>query len=56
MKLADIKSNLCAYDPRNPSYDEENGTAAEDCYCDNCFYGRHTMAEEILRLREKTNG
>jgi hypothetical protein len=53
MKIRDILSNLCDYDPRNPdSYDEENGPAKAkgECVCDNCFYGRTGMAEELLRL------
>ena len=53
MKLKDILSNLCDYDPRNPLYDKENWRTLEqkDCMCDNCFYGRTGMAEELLIMR-----
>lgn len=57
MELAEILSNLCYYDKRNPDCDteDENHVSGQGkCYCDNCFYGRTKMAEEILRLREIT--
>lgn len=46
-----ILSQLCFYDNRNPEY-VEDGIKKDDCYCDNCFYGRTVLAEEILRLKE----
>jgi hypothetical protein len=27
----------------------------KNCYCDNCFYGKTELAEEILRLRRLLN-
>lgn len=52
MELEDVLENLCVYDNRNPLKfsDEER---KEDCYCDNCFYGRTELAEEILKLLNK---
>ncbi len=55
MELEEIKSNLCWYDVRNTDslisvedkkeFVKEN----EECnYCDNCFYGRHELANELL--------
>lgn len=53
-----LRDNLCSYDPRNPIYadlaacrdpDEPMPRAgAKGCGCDNCFYGRHWMAAELL--------
>jgi len=61
MIIEEIKSNLCYYDRRNPEFSiiEEYGYNKEeidatgdfprkDCYCDNCFYGRSKLAEELL--------
>lgn len=45
-----LLSKLCWYDPRNPNYDKENGEQKKDCHCDNCFYGRASLAENILKL------
>ena len=42
---------LCAYDLRNPNnvVDQELGiTKPDNCSCDNCFYGRTELAEEII--------
>lgn len=63
MTEAQVKTNLCIYDRRNPDFaiTEEYGYDKEDvdatgnfakpnCGCDNCFYSRHKLAEEILRL------
>jgi hypothetical protein len=55
MTITEVKENLCYYDKRNPDnvVDEEWGiTKNEDCYCDNCFYGRDELAKEIINLRE----
>lgn len=49
MTQEEIKSNLCYYDGRNPDYIE--GEKKEECYCDNCFYGRTQLAEELLKLK-----
>jgi hypothetical protein len=59
MNEAEILSNLCYDDRRNPEYDdvygwwdeEDRPTRKDDCYCDNCFYRRDRLALEILRLR-----
>lgn len=61
MTIEEIKSNLCYYDRRNPDFQitEENGYDKEDvdatgdfarknCACDDCFYGRSKLAEELL--------
>lgn len=64
MTLEEIKSNFCYYDLRNPDgikdnlseefgYDEEEiksygEFSMKDCACDNCFYGRTKLAEELL--------
>ena len=51
MTEEEVKEYLCYYDQRNPNYTD--GERKEDCYCDNCFYRRDELAQEILRLREK---
>jgi hypothetical protein len=61
MKQLTILSNLCYYDLRNPDgykdlYDPEDDKdigayAQKDCSCDNCFYGRTELVEEILKLK-----
>ena len=56
-----IYEKLCYYDLRNPDgvktvsdiYDEEEFSlfgdhAKPECSCDNCFYGRASMAEYII--------
>ena len=58
-----IKESLCYYDLRNPDNtaiygltEEEikeegyKNQAKKDCSCDNCFYGRTRLAEEIIIL------
>lgn len=50
MDLEQIKEKLCYNDERNPYY--LNGEPSNNCFCDNCFYGRTQLAEEILRLRK----
>lgn len=60
MDIQDVLQNLCYYDSRNPDnpldkddqldYDSRNKKV--NCYCDNCFYGRDRLANEILRLKE----
>lgn len=53
MTKTDILENLCYYDERNPDHmDITEYSKKEPCYCDNCFYGRHQLAAEILNLRE----
>ena len=53
MEKEEILTNLCSYDKRNPDYnidleDDRDGA----CYCDNCFYGRHQLANELLKYKE----
>jgi hypothetical protein len=59
-----ILQNLCCYDLRNPDNvnDEDeindhnklvdNNFISIQCYCDNCFYGKTDLANELLRLIE----
>lgn len=69
--LTQLKSELCVYDPRHPDYkdimemleaysldhDVPMPKAAEQgCACDNCFYGRHGLADLALRLMEQVAG
>ena len=61
----EILSNLCNYDERNPDgavtymdkddINEMNAKILESgiCYCDNCFYGRTKLANELLRRMSK---
>ncbi len=60
MILREIHENLCYYDKRNPLYDADdakehhnNPKWADKCYCENCFYGRHKLALEILKYMDK---
>ena len=54
-------TNLCYYDKRNPDfqikeeygYDKEEveatgNFAKKDCACDNCFYGRSKLTEQLI--------
>lgn len=56
MTEKEIKENLCCYDLRNPDNIcdlNEKGFgnyAKENCSCDNCFYGRTRLSEELLRI------
>ncbi len=58
LNLKDIKRNLCVDDKRNPDYndlyrdEDDTGVPKENCHCDNCFYGRHELAEGLLRLHD----
>jgi hypothetical protein len=55
--MSDVLSLLCVQDPRHPDYDElfwdesPKPTPQLDCSCDNCFYGRTKLANEIMRLQ-----
>jgi len=53
MTLNEIKSMLCFYDPRNTDYNPYNNVLEKhnDCSCDNCYYGRTKLAEEIIMLK-----
>jgi hypothetical protein len=54
MKRNEILENLCSRDKRNPNsylfalWGGPDGRG-EECYCDNCFYGRTELAEELLK-------
>ncbi len=60
MEMREILEGLCYYDKRNPhcSVDDDGiedhnlslKKKGETCFCDNCFYGRTTFAEELLKL------
>ena len=58
-------TRLCFYDRRNPDfsikeeygYDKEEvestgNFAKKDCACDNCFYGRSKLTEQLIRQAE----
>ena len=50
MTKKEIEEELCYHDPRNPYYFEPHKEYnKEGCDCDNCFYGRTRMAEELLK-------
>mgnify|MGYP007100166862 FL=1 len=59
-------TRLCFYDRRNPDssikeeygYDKEEvestgNFAKKDCACDNCFYGRSKLTEQLIRQAER---
>lgn len=52
-----ITEKLCYYDKRNPYghhiFSDEELQRPEKCSCDNCFYGRTKLAEELLNLLEE---
>ncbi len=64
-----ILEKLCYYDSRNPntivnlenlsqeelSYNQVEGEdfANKDCSCDNCFYGKTKLANELVKMYEK---
>lgn len=53
MTIEEINSKLCYYDPRNPNrvvLDEYPPFPDPGYSCDNCFYGRTRLAEELLRV------
>jgi hypothetical protein len=57
-------TNLCYYDKRNPdcSADDEDieyhkkGLLKKNktCSCDNCFYGRSKLTEQLIRQQERS--
>jgi hypothetical protein len=61
MELIKVLENLCYYDKRNPDCTIDDEEIAErktikiKCSCDNCFYGRTELAEEILKLKNQNN-
>jgi hypothetical protein len=50
-------SNLCYYDKRNPDYipynEDDLTEMPKDCYCDNCFYGRTKLTEQLIKQGER---
>lgn len=55
MTKTEILSKLCYYDKRNPDYDADSDQEIRDkgeCFCDDCFYGRSKLANEILEMRD----
>lgn len=55
-----ILENLCYYDERNPNHqiefrDEspEIDLNKDKCACDNCFYNRTKLANELVKMYEK---
>ena len=52
MTREEVYESLCYRDERspchNPDYEKD-----DKCFCDNCFYRRHELAIEILRLMDK---
>ena len=69
MELQEILENLCYYDKRNPdcTLDDEDIKDHEEmlrrqekklgykkgCSCDNCFYGRTKLAEELIKYHNQ---
>lgn len=56
MKIEELNINLC-YNEDSTIYNQEEIQEhkqriqeGEICYCENCFYGRTELAQEILRL------
>lgn len=58
MSITEIYESLCHYDKRNPSGTQDDDEVADHkqsllkdkrCFCDNCFYGRTKLAEELLK-------
>ena len=62
MEQIEILKSLCYYDKRNPdcTADEEEMKdhvalmKKKTCTCDNCFYGRTKLAEELLKPKQNT--
>jgi len=56
MKEEDILNSLCWYDERNPNYNKDDAEfKQDDCYCDNCFRGKHELANYILELTARSS-
>ena len=59
--MTDLLRALCTYDSRHPDYEslywdeDPKPTPQPNCFCDNCFYGRTELANEIIRLRSTAN-
>ena len=46
----DPREYLCWYDPRHPDFTGEEDKP-ENCCCDNCFYGKHKLADALLQAQ-----
>lgn len=61
MSARPIEESLCTYDVRNPdhaTYTDEDcpprqAGEVRDCSCDNCYYGRHRLAEQLIAATAK---
>lgn len=59
LEIAEIKSQLCVYDPRNPFSArldivlDDDESRSTPCYCDACFYGTAALANQLLTLLEQ---
>jgi hypothetical protein len=57
MDMQKILSSLCYYDKRNPDCTSDDDVIKhKKCFCDNCFYGRTPLAEEIINLKNILDG
>ncbi len=60
MTKEEVLESLCYYDKRNPDctadddeieiHQKELSKKGKNCSCDNCFYGRTKLAEELLKF------
>ena len=55
MKISEIKECLCIGDERNPDYMANDDVKNSECCCDNCFNGRHELANELLDSFDEIN-
>ena len=46
--LEKLKEDLCFYDERSSYYDIDL-IKPDECYCHNCYYGRHERANALLK-------
>ena len=49
-----LLDNLCFNDTRSPLHDPEDEVMT-NCACDNCYYGRHSMANELIMHRQRSH-
>jgi hypothetical protein len=63
MTKKEIEDNLCYYETEGPSLVADGTMDQEDldkklknpdnCYCDNCYYGRTKLAKELLKYHQR---
>lgn len=55
MTTTEIKQQLCIYDKRNPynDTDQPEKINGQICNCDSCYYGKHQLASELLRVKSE---